>query len=149
MNTIKKKLNKLSRNKIYKICQKMKVKCQTNDNKKKMISKLLLPFLQKYRMKSKADEKGDIDFSVLKIGGNKYVNKHLNNLKGTPQITIGLPLQDLPRLFEKRYTSEIVEIGQRTGTKYMFKSLYENMEQLEDMGYTIVQHKGTDAYGEK
>ena len=68
MNTIKKKLNKLSRNKIYKICQKMKVKCQTNDNKKKMISKLLLPFLHKYRMKSKAeDDKGDIDFSVLKI----------------------------------------------------------------------------------
>ena len=143
MNTIKKKLNKLSRNKIYKICQKMKVKCQTNDNKKKMISKLLLPFLHKYRMKS-SDK---IDFSVLKIGGNKYVNKHLNNLKGTPQITIGLPLRDLPRLFEEKYMSEVVGIGQSTGTKYMFKSLYENMEQLEDMGYTIAQHKGTEAYG--
>lgn len=142
MNIIKKKLDKLPRNKIYKICQKMKVKCETRITKKEMISKLLRPLLHKYRMNS-----SDIDFSVLKIGGNKYVNKHLNNLKGTPQITIGLPLRDLPRLFEERYMSEVIEIGQRTGTKYMFKSLYENMEQLEDMGYTIAQHKGTEAYG--
>ena len=106
MNTIKKKLNKLSRNKIYKICQKMKVKCQTKDNKKKMISKLLLPFLQKYRMK-RSDK---IDFSLLKMGDDflenikkKYINKHINNLKGTPQITIGLPLRDIPRLFEEKY----------------------------------------------
>ena len=145
MNLIKKRLDKLPRNKIYKICQKMKVKCETKTTKKEMISKLLRPLLHKYRMKRKAED--DIDFSVLKIGGNKYVNKHLNNLKGTPQITIGLPLRDLPRLFEERYMSEVVEIGQRTGTKYMFKSLYENMEQLEDMGYTIAQHKGTEAYG--
>ena len=145
MNIIKKKLDKLSRNKIYKICKKMKVKCETKTTKKEMISKLLRPLLHKYKMKRKAED--DIDFSVLKIGGNKYVNKHLNNLKGTPQITIGLPLRDLPRLFEERYMSEVVEIGQRTGTKYMFKSLYENMEQLEDMGYTIAQHKGTEAYG--
>lgn len=142
MNTIKKRLDKLPRNKIYKICQKMKVKCETKTTKKEMISKLLRPLLHKYRMNS-----SDIDFSVLKIGGNKYVNKHLNNLKGTPQITIGLPLRDLPRLFEERYMSEVIEIGQRTGTKYMFKSLYENMKQLEDMGYTIAQHKGTEAYG--
>ena len=148
MNTIKKKLNKLSRNKIYKICQKMKVKCQTNDNKKKMISKLLLPFLHKYRMKSKAeDDKGDIDFSVLKIGDDKYVNKHINNLKGTPQITIGLPLRDLPRLFEEKYMSEAFHIGQRTKTKSMFKTLHLNMEQLEDGEYSITKHKGTEAYG--
>ena len=145
MNTIKKKLDKLSRNKIYKICQKMKVKCQTNDNKKKMISKLLLPFLHKYRMKHKAED--DIDFSVLKIGGDKYVNKHINNLKGTPQITIGLPLRDIPRLFEEKYMSEVFHIGQRTKTKWMFKTLYQNMEQLEDGEYSITKHKGTEAYG--
>ena len=140
MNNIKKRLEKLSRNKIYKICQKMKVKCKSEDIKKKMISKLLLPFLQKYRMTDT-----EIDFSVLKIGGNKYVNKHLNNLKGTPQLTIGLPLTDLPRLFEEKYMSEAVKIGQRTGTKHMFTTLYQNMEQLEEM--TIAQHKGTEAYG--
>ena len=101
MNTIKKRLDKLPKNKVYKICQKMKVKCQTKDNKKKMILRILRPLLNKYRMKS-----SDIDFSVLKIGGNEYINKHLNNLKGTPQITIGLPLRDLPRLFEEEYMSK-------------------------------------------
>ena len=62
MNTIKKKLNKLSRNKIYKICQKMKVKCQTNDNKKKMISKYAI-------LRSKLGEPGAyirISESILK-----------------------------------------------------------------------------------
>ena len=129
MNNIKKRLDKLSKNKVYKICQKMKVKCETMHTKKEMISKLLLPFLHKYRMKPEADK---IDFSDLKIGGNKNINKHLNNLKGTPQITIGLPLRDLPRLFEQEYMDQAFKIGQRTKTKKMFKTLYQNMEQLTD-----------------
>ena len=62
----------------------MKVKCQTRDNKKKMISKLLLPFLQKYRMKSKADEKGDIDFSVLKIDRNTFSSTSKSIIKLFP-----------------------------------------------------------------
>lgn len=144
MNNIKKRLDKLSKNKVYKICQKMKVNCKPMHTKKEMISKLLLPFLHKYRMKPEADK---IDFSDLKIGGNRNINKHLNNLKGTPQITIGLPLRDLPRLFEQKYMDQAFKIGQRTKTKKMFKTLYQNMEQLTDYRYTIAQHKGTDAYG--
>ena len=49
MNRIKKRLDKLSRNKIYKICQKMKVKCSSKDTKKKLCMRLLSP-LFKYRM---------------------------------------------------------------------------------------------------
>ena len=49
MNRIKKRLDKLSRNKIYKICQKMKVKCGSKDTKNKLCMRLLYP-LFKYRM---------------------------------------------------------------------------------------------------
>ena len=49
MNRIKKRLDKLSRNKIYKICQKMKVKCSSKDTKKKLCMRLLSP-LFKYRI---------------------------------------------------------------------------------------------------
>ena len=161
MNTIKKKLDKLSRNKIYKICQKMKVKCQTNDNKKKMISKILLPNLHKYRMKRKASD--IIDFSVLKIDRNtfsptsesliqshpqyKYLPEHIKFLKGIPQLTIGIPLKDIPRLFERHYMNMAVKIGPglEDSHKSLFKKLYLNMYQLSDS--IISAYEGTDAYG--
>lgn len=162
MNTIKKRLDKLPRNKIYKICQKMKVKCETRDAKKEMISKLLRPLLHKYRMKRKAED--DIDFSVLKINRKtfsptsesliqshlqyKYLPEHIKLLGGTPQLTIGIPLKDIPRLFERRYMDMAVKIGPGVDShKSNFKTLYLNMDQLSFYSYSISKHKNTDAYG--
>ena len=136
---LKTELEKMNITDLNSVCRKLGLSC--NGNKSKIIKKLLKPLKKNYKMELSAQ------FKDLTLNSNttKYINKHLNNLKGTPQLTIGLPLKDLPRLFEKKYMLEAVKIGQRTGTKHMFTSLYQNIEQLEK--YTIAQHKGTNAYG--
>ena len=156
------KLQKMTQSKLIKVCYKMKVKCNKKDTKKPLIDKLLHPLIRKYRMKETAE---DLDLSVLKIGKKylstsnnlkkvlteyEYLSKHIENLDGTPQLTIGLPLKDLPRLFQKDFMQKAFQIGPQTENpkvKSQFKTLHQNMDQLFQGGYSITKFQGTEAYG--
>ena len=111
MNIIKKRLDKLPKNKVYKICQKMKIKCDSKDTKKKLCMRLLSP-LFKYRMEIPSD-------IIRKIAEEYNEGSKFSQLNKDMKISVG-------KLPEREYIQYLINKGSSLPCENDFEVMIED-----------------------
>ena len=151
MNIIKKRLDKLPKNKIYKICQKMKVKCGSKDTKKKLCMRLLYPLI-KYRMETVpeavmeqmsrehnigallAQTSKDINISVGKLPEREYIQYLIDKDSSLPyENDFEAIIEDY--VYMRSFHPHLVYIGDEDEVNYnpLYSIDHKTREEIENM----------------